>query len=120
MDAVTPLLVGFSPTVFIIVSFLLLGILTQFCHNVVLAIMFVGLLSDICVSLGGNPNLLFLCVYFSLNHASFATPAASMASGQMFANGHTSAAAGYKFGITYMLITFISILIFMPIYSLLF
>ena len=120
MGAVTPLLGGFSPTVFIIISFLLLGVLTQFCHNVVLAIMFVGLLSDICVNLGGNPNLLFLCVYFALNHASFATPAASMASGQMFANGHTSAAAGYKFGITYMLITFISILIFMPIYSLLF
>ncbi len=116
VEFVQPLLTGLNPIAFSIIAMIIMGILTQFIHNVVLAIVFIGLLTNICVGIGGDPTLLFLMIYFALNHSCFATPAASMFSAIMFANGYTEIKDGYKFGISYFIVVMVSTLLFVPIY----
>ena len=114
MAFVSPMLQGMSPVVFMIVCSVVLGILTQFVHNVVLAAMFIPMMTQICASIGGNPYVMFFLLYLALQ-AAYATPGASMQGAMMFGHDWVPRKDGYMFGIIFLLITFASFVVGIPL-----
>ena len=117
---VRPMVGDMSPYVLIIVFMFVLGAVTQFTHNVVLAAMFLPFLCPIVAGMGGNPIVCWLMIYLMLQSA-YATPAASMPAAFVF--GQESIVGtknGYIYGISIFLITFIVAIAFMPIAIVLF
>jgi len=106
MTVVSPLLQGMSPVVFMIVCAVVLGVLTQFVHNVVLAAMFIPMMTGICAELGGNAIVMFFMLYLALQ-AAYATPGASMQAAMMFGHEWVPRKDGYLFGILYLVITLV-------------
>lgn len=83
MTAITPWLTSITPTMFLVVCVVVLGLVTQVVHNMVLMVVFIPVLCPIYLSMGGNPWVMFIGLYIALN-AAFATPAASWNSAMMF------------------------------------
>lgn len=74
---------GFIPmTIFIA---MLLGILTQFLHNMVLGLIFIPVFAKIAVSMGESPIIITIAISAALM-TSMSTPAASSQSALMFGN----------------------------------
>lgn len=107
LQAVTPLFGDMPIFIFMAVSGLVLAIVTQVVHNVVLAAMFIPMLSEICLTMGGNPITLFFICYLALQIA-FATPGASMQGAMMFGNGDLPRKHGYLFGASFTIINFVT------------
>lgn len=55
-----PFFSGMSPIVFLVVAFILLAIITQFAHNIVLATVFVPLLSSLAIAAGFGESIAIL------------------------------------------------------------
>ena len=106
MAAVMPVVSEMSLFSFMVLSMILLGIITQFAHNIVLAAMFTPFLIPICIQLGGNPYVLFFLMFFSLN-ASYCTPAASFQSAMVHGFEATNKKYAYIFGIVFSALTWI-------------
>ncbi len=106
MAAVMPVVSEMSLFSFMVPSMILLGIITQFAHNIVLAAMFTPFLIPICIQLGGNPYVLFFLMFFSLN-ASYCTPAASFQSAMVHGFEATNKKYAYIFGIVFSVLTWI-------------
>ncbi|MED9780090.1 MAG: SLC13 family permease [Peptococcaceae bacterium] len=106
MAAVMPVVSEMSLFSFMVLSMILLGSITQFAHNIVLAAMFTPFLIPICIQLGGNPYVLFFLMFFSLN-ASYCTPAASFQSAMVHGFEATNKKYAYIFGIVFSVLTWI-------------
>ncbi len=83
MAVITPILTTLDPTVFMLVCILILGLVTQFVHNMVLMVVFYPILCPLYLQMGGNPFVMFMGLLIGMN-AAFATPAASWNSAMMF------------------------------------
>lgn len=83
MAVVTPILTQMSPTVFLLATMLILGLITQVVHNFVLMVVFIPLLAPMYAGMGGNPFVLLMGYILILNMA-LSTPAASYTSALMF------------------------------------
>ena len=88
---------------FMICSVILLGIATQFTHNIVLGAMFIPFLCPLCEQLGGNMVTLWFMIYLTLN-AAYVTPAASMQSAMVHGNELMDKKYAYLNGIIYLTI----------------
>ena len=120
MGFLTPLLTDMSPTLFIVVCTITLGIVTQFVHNLILAIVFIPILCPLCAQMGGNPYACFFAIFFALTFA-FATPAASMNAALIFGHEAIRAKDGYMQGIMHLVISLVLVLIVgIPLANLLF
>lgn len=103
MGFLTPILTSMSPALFIIVCSLLIGIASQFMHNLVLVIVFVPILVPLCMQLGGNPYACYLAIYWAAGMA-FATPAASMNAALIFGHPSLEPKDGYFNGILHFIL----------------
>lgn len=83
MSVIMPLLTSLDPNVFMLICILVLGIVTQFVHNMVLMVVFYPILCPLYLQMGGNPFVIFFGLLIGMN-AAFATPAASWNSAMMF------------------------------------
>lgn len=112
---VRPLVAGMSPTTLIILATLIIGLLTQVAHNGVLGAMFMPFLCPLVADMGGNPMVMWVCLFIILMCA-FMTPAASMYSAMLF--GHEAFKGnmmGYKYGGLILVIIFALVIASMPI-----
>lgn len=120
MGFLTPILTSMSPMLFIIACSLLLGITSQFVHNLVLAIVFIPILVPLCAQMGGDPYACYLAIYFALTMA-FATPAASMNAALVFGHSSLTPKDGYLNGIMHFVLAMLLVLIVgMPLAHILF
>lgn len=83
MTAVTPIITSLSPLLFLVITLIVLGLITQVVHNFVLMVVFIPMLCPIYAQMGGNPYVLFFGLIVCLN-AALTTPAASYTSALMF------------------------------------
>ena len=74
---------GFVPTTILIA--VILGLLTQFLHNMVLGLIFIPVFAQIALELGVSPVVITIAISAALM-TSFGTPAASTQSALMFGN----------------------------------
>lgn len=103
-EAVVPAVSGMGPIAFMIVSMILLGIVTQFTHNIVLGAMFIPFLCPLCESLGGNQAVMFFMIYLVLN-AAYVTPAGSMQSAMVHGHEYMDKKYAYLYGILVLVAT---------------
>ena len=62
----TPIFSSMGTTAMLIAVVIIIGILTQFLHNVVMAALFTPVLAPIFISMGGNPITFFFVLYAAL------------------------------------------------------
>ncbi len=107
---VVPLLGDMNPTLFIILCMVVLGITTQFVHNIVLSAMFIPMMANLCMEMGGNPYVLFFAAYLALQ-AAYVTPGASMQAAMMHGHDWLNRTDGYYWGIVFLMITFVVMIV---------
>lgn len=110
MSILVPLTSSLSPTALLIFAMIVLGILTQFTHNIVLAAVFSPILIPLYVSMGGNPYTISFAMYFVLN-ASYVTPAASLQSAMVHGNTAMDNKLAYLLGTVFLIVTWIVVLL---------
>lgn len=93
-----------------ILCMVILGITTQFVHNIVLAAMFIPLMTTLCTDMGGNPITMFFICYWAMQ-AAFLTPGASMQGAIMHGHSWIGKKDGYLFGGIYLLMTFVVMIV---------
>ncbi|MDO4280650.1 MAG: hypothetical protein Q4C56_03375 [Peptococcaceae bacterium] len=119
MTVVTPLLTALSPSVFLIICMVVLGLATQFIHNMVLIVVFIPLLCPLYVQMGGNPFVMFLALAVAMN-AAFTTPAASWSSAMMFGAENIITSKMYLHGFSHFVFSLLLFLVLiMPLASIL-
>ncbi len=107
---VIPIVSKMGLMTFMIIVTVLLGVLTQFTHNIVLAALFVPFLIPLCIQMGGNPFVLFMMIFISLN-SSYMTPAASFQSAMVHAHKGTSVKWNYIYGATISVVAWIILIV---------
>jgi di/tricarboxylate transporter len=105
-EALLPIVNNMSPFIFMAACTLLLGIVTQFTHNMVLGAMFLPLLCPLATQVGANATVMFFLVYIILN-CSYVTPAASMQAGFIFGHQDIARKDAYLFGALLLVFTYI-------------
>ncbi len=118
-EACAPIFAGMSPTMFLIVVAIVMGLLTQVLHNLVVAALFTPVLAPIFISMGGNPITFFFVLYCALC-CSFGTPAASMQAGLLYGHQDVSTKNGYILGWLYYLVTVVIVIAMIPLCNILF
>ena len=106
MAVVTPILTQMSPTVFLLATMLILGLITQVVHNFVLMVVFIPLLAPMYAGMGGNPFVLLMGYILILNMA-LSTPAASYTSALMFGQMADDKKNAYIQGFTHFVFSFV-------------
>jgi len=114
-----PLLENVGPTMLIILSIILLGFFTQFLHNVILAAIFIPVLTPIVSLLGGNPYTFFFVIFMILSCA-FATPAASAVAGMIFGHQNVNRKDAYLFGWLFFITSVIVLVVMIPLCNILY
>lgn len=114
----SPILASMSSTLFIIVAMIVLGLLTQVTHNLVLGAMFIPFLTEIYMSMGGSPELLYMCIFLALNCA-YVTPAASTNSALMHGHELVSPKDAYAWGTIALVATWVILIAMIPLGNLL-
>ena len=114
-----PLAEKLGPTMLIILSFILLGFLTQFLHNVILAAIAIPVLTPLVSLLGGNPYTFFFVILIIMN-AAYATPAASAVAGLLFGHPDVNKKDAYCFGWLYYIISVVVLLVMIPLCNILY
>ncbi len=97
MAVITPVLTQISPTLFLFISLLVLGLITQVVHNLILMVVFIPLLCPMYAQMGGNPYVLLMGLVLMLSMA-LSTPAASYTSALMFGEPSMGKKAAYAQG----------------------
>lgn len=115
---VAPLLSKFSVMGIYIFTLIAMGVITQFLHNMVVAFLFMPLLTPVAVNLGADPGIMFLMMFIGLT-CSFATPAASMNSGFIFGNEQIGGKYAYLYGWTLLIVAIVCTIILLPLYNVL-
>jgi len=85
LEWATPIVSDVSPYLCIAFIVLLLGLATQFAHNMVLGMVFIPAFAPLVESLGVSPIVLTIALCFSLQNA-YATPASSTQAAICFGN----------------------------------
>jgi len=117
---VVPIFSGLSPNIFIAVCAIILGLSTQFLHNLVLNFIFIPLLCPICMQLGGNPYTCFLVCCFAMCTA-IATPAASANAAFIFGHNYMNTKDAYFNGWMHAILNLLLVVILgIPLANLLF
>ncbi len=120
MGFLTPILTGMSPFIFIAACAIVLGITTQFVHNLILAIVFIPILVPLCAQMGGNPYACYFAIYFALTMA-FMTPAASMNAALIFGHDSMRPKDAYIQGFTHFVLSMaLLLLVGVPLANILF
>lgn len=120
MGFLTPILMNMDVVVFAAVCTLVVGIVTQFVHNMIVAIILLPILCPLFVQMGGNPATLYMCMTWSLTFA-FATPAASMQAALVFGNSSLEPKDGYINGFIHLLLCLaLAIVVGIPLGNLIF
>ncbi len=97
MGFLQPLLGNMNPVFYAFFCMILLALVTQVVHNLVLAIVFVPIFCNMMVTLGGNPVVCYIMIYWGLS-LSFLTPAASMSAVLMHGNEDVTSKGAYGSG----------------------
>lgn len=98
---------GLDWITFTLATGLILGLVTQFTHNVIIAIVLFGPFATVCANLGGDPIIWFIFNFY-LNMAAFMTPAASVNSALIFGNTEwIDQKSSYLFGTIWFLINYV-------------
>ena len=118
-SSLLPILEKLGPTMLIILSIILLGFFTQFLHNVILAAIFIPVLTPIVSLLGGNPYTLFF-VNFMILSCAFATPAASAVAGMIFGHQDVNRKDAYLFGWLFFIVSTIVLIAMIPLCNILY
>ena len=96
---VLPYLNGMGPYLFAVISMLTLGLMTQVAHNVILAAVFIPALTQIYLSMSGNPMVLFMLLLPALSMA-LMTPGGCPQAAMLHGNREwISAKSAYGFGL---------------------
>lgn len=106
MTTVTPWLTMLSPAVFLAICMIVLGLITQFVHNMVLIVVFIPILCPLYIQMGGNPFVMFLGLVVAMN-AAFTTPAASWNSAMMFGVDGTITSKVYLHGFLHFIFSLV-------------
>lgn len=115
MAFLTPLLGNMDPILFAVCCMILVGISTQFIHNIILAIVFIPIFCHMMVNMGGNPYLVYIYLFWALN-LSFVTPAASMTAVIMHGNENVTPKWSYASGIIILVVgSLVTILCGLPL-----
>ncbi len=118
-SALLPIFTHLSATQLVFLMMLLLGILTQFLNNIVLGTIFIPIIAPLIIEMGGNPYTAFFMLYFTLL-CSYVSPAGSMMGGLIFGNDSIIKKNAITFGIVFLLVNYISLIILFPLCNLLF
>ena len=102
MSAITPILTQISPTMFLAISVIVLGLITQIVHNLILMLVFIPLLCPLYAQMGGNPFVLLMGLVLMLSMA-LATPAASYTSALMFGEPSMTRKSGLQQGMLHFI-----------------
>jgi len=117
---VTPIMSAIPPMLLVLICMLILGLAAQVISGVVLAAMFIPLLSPLYGTMGGNPMVMFFAVYFVLQLA-LATPGASMYGAMIHGHEWVAKKDAYSMGILFFIITFLAMsIIGIPLVELMF
>ena len=110
-----------SWVMFIIVTAIVLGLLTQVSHNLIIAMVIFPVFSKICLDMGGDPVLWFFVNFWAIM-AAYTTPAASGYAAVMHGNKDwISSKQAYGFGFSTLVVSWLgSFLFLIPIWLLLF
>ena len=120
MSFLTPILTNMNGMLFIVICTITVGILTQFIHNMIVAIILLPILCPIFASINGNPCTLYLCLVWGLTFA-YATPAASMNAALIFGHSSLTARDGYINGVMHLVLALIlACLVGIPLGNLIF
>ncbi len=107
---------GMNWILFTIVCMIALGLLTQVSHNLIIAAVLFPVFAPMCAEMGGDPVLWFFANFFAIN-ASFTTPAASGWSAMLHSNSEwVSVKEAYGFGFSTLIVTWLAVLIVIPIW----
>ena len=118
-QSLVPLLTDMSANTLILASAIVLGIVTQVMHNIVMGAVFIPIITPLVIDMGGNPVTAFFMMYFSLMCA-YVTPAGSMMAGLVFGHKDMARKDAYIFGLMFLLVNFIMLIILMPLCNMLF
>ena len=106
--------------VFTIVCMIALSLLTQISHNLIIAAVLFPVFAPICAEMGGDPVLWFIVNFFAIN-AAFTTPAASGWAAMLHANKEwMSVKTAYGYGFSTILVVWISVLVLIPLWVIVF
>lgn len=113
--AVDPILDKLSPSLFIILSFVLMSLMTQFLHNLVLCSVMTPVLVQFALIVGVNPIYVTIMLIYSFSIA-LCTPAASGMAAMTHSNEWTWTSLCYKALCSHFIISLVVIsAIFVPI-----
>lgn len=87
-QVVMPVVSNMGPYALLIAIMIILGILTQFTHNIVLGAMFIPFLCPMIEEIGGNATTMYIIIFLALS-AALVTPAGSAQAALL--HGHESA-----------------------------
>ncbi len=116
LDWLTPIVSNVSPYLCVAIIATILGIATQFAHNMVLGMVFIPAFAPLVANLGISPVILTIALCFSLQNA-YATPASSTQAAIAFGNTEwVEAKDTYKCMVATSVVNLIIILaIFIPL-----
>ncbi len=112
---VNPILENLSPSLFIVMAFIVMAVATQFMHNLVLASVMTPLIVKFGLVVGANPIILTIFLTYAFSIA-MVTPAASGVAALTYSNDWAPNHLCYQsLIIHFILSTMLILLIFMPI-----
>lgn len=115
-----PMLSQLSPFMFIALCVIILGITTQFAHNLVLAVVFTPILCRMAMEVGANPAVLAIIFVVSLQMA-LVTPGSSTHGAMVHANVWVANKYAYLFGFVAVVVAdLIAIFVGIPLGNMLF
>lgn len=105
---------------FTIVCMIALGLLTQVSHNLIISAVLFPVFAPVCADMGGDPLLWFIMNFMAIN-AAFTTPAASGWSAMLHSNREwVSVKEAYGFGFSTLIVVWLSCLVLIPIWNMVF
>jgi len=110
MGFLTPILTNMSPAIFIIGCTIVLGIATQFIHNLILCIVFIPVLCPLCATMGGNPYACYLAINMALMLA-IVTPAGSINAGMVYGHSWMTAKSSFWQGMLHLVLGIVLVLV---------
>lgn len=108
-----------SVTVLLILIVIVVGLLTQFMHNVVMGALFIPIFAPFIMNMGGNPTTFFFMIYLTLSCA-YATPAGSMMAALIFGKDGVPVKHSYIYGWMFYIVSCVVLIIMMPLLNLTF
>ena len=97
-----------------IIAVFMIGLLTQFMHNIVLGMIFVPILVPLSITLGGNPYTMFFVLHCAFVCA-YATPAGCMQASVLFGSKDIPAKHSYIFGWMLYVTSCITAIVLVPL-----